>query len=59
MIELRWCSPCGQEQPFEVPDCQDGHGEDCLDLACVECGHAVVAGFQSPVEAAGLDLVAA
>ena len=42
--DLRWCVPCGGEQPFEVPPCDDGHGEDCLDLACVVCGHAVVVG---------------
>jgi hypothetical protein len=40
----RWCVPCAAEQPFEVPPCEDGHGEDCLDLACVECGHAIVVG---------------
>jgi hypothetical protein len=42
---VRWCSPCGSEQLFEVPPCEDGHGEDCLDLSCVECGHAVVVGI--------------
>ncbi len=41
---VRWCSPCGDEQLFEVPPCEDGHGEDCVDLACVECGHAIVVG---------------
>ncbi len=39
-----WCPPCGSEQLFEVPPCEDGHGEDCLDLACVVCGHAIVVG---------------
>ena len=41
---VRWCSPCGSEQLFEVPPCEDGHGEDCLDLACAQCGAAVVVG---------------
>jgi len=27
-----------------MPPCQDDHGFDCLDLACVECGHAIVVG---------------
>ncbi len=45
---LRWCAPCGGTQLFEVPPCEDGHGEDCLDLACVECGHAVVVGLWLP-----------
>jgi len=43
-VAVRWCTPCASEQLFEVPPCDDGHGEDCLDLACVECGHAVVVG---------------
>lgn len=42
---VRWCSPCGGETLFEVPPCEDGHGEDCLDLSCVDCGHAVVVGI--------------
>ena len=41
---IRWCAPCEGEQVFEVPPCEDGHGQDCLDLACVECGHAIVVG---------------
>ena len=40
----RFCVVCVEEQHFEVPPCEDGHGEDCLDLACVVCGHAVVVG---------------
>ena len=42
---LRWCSPCGDETFFELPPCEDGHGEDCLDLACAECGSAVTVGL--------------
>lgn len=45
MFEMRFCGPCGDDRPFEVPPCEDGHGLDCLDLACVECGHAIVVGF--------------
>ena len=45
-VAVRWCAPCASEQLFEVPPCDDGHGEDCLDLACVECGHAVIVGVQ-------------
>lgn len=41
-VEMRWCSDCATETAFELPPCEDGHGEDCLDLACVECGHAIV-----------------
>jgi hypothetical protein len=43
-LVLRWCSGCRAEQEFEVPPCEDGHGDDCLDLACVVCGGAVVLG---------------
>jgi hypothetical protein len=43
-VTYHWCSPCGEERVFEVPPCEDGHGLDCLDLSCVECGHAIVVG---------------
>ena len=42
--DLRWCAQCSDERPFEVPPCEDGHGLDCLDLSCVDCGHAIVVG---------------
>jgi len=41
-VEIRWCSGCATETMFEVPPCEDGHGEDCLDLACLDCGLAIV-----------------
>ena len=43
----RWCSECREETAFEVPPCEDGHGLDCFDLACVECGAAVVLGLHA------------
>ncbi len=45
MTTHRWCSDCCDVTVFEVPPCQDGHGEDCLDLACIDCGSAVVLGL--------------
>ncbi len=45
---LYWCSPCGAEQFFDSPPCEDGHGEECLDLACTVCGHAIVVGVVYP-----------
>ena len=42
--DLRWCASCEGERAFEVPPCEDGHGLDCIDLACVDCGHAMVLG---------------
>lgn len=44
-MEMRWCAECKDETAFEVPPCVDGHGVDCLDLACVECGFAIVLGL--------------
>ncbi|GAC1440934.1 MAG: hypothetical protein NVSMB55_07350 [Mycobacteriales bacterium] len=41
-VEIRWCATCATDSLFEQPPCEDGHGEDCLDLACVECGHGIV-----------------
>ncbi len=42
---LRDCARCERQRLFEVPTCQDGHGAECPELACVECGEAVWAGF--------------
>jgi hypothetical protein len=38
------CSTCGDERPFEQPPCTDGHGPDCLEQACVDCGMAILVG---------------
>ena len=35
------CPDCRSEQLFVMPPCEDGHGLDCVDLACVECGFAL------------------
>jgi hypothetical protein len=45
----RWCSDCSDVTVFEMPPCEDGHGDDCLDLVCVDCGCAVVVGHASDV----------
>ncbi len=57
--DLRWCAECKDERPFEVPPCEDGHGLDCLDLACVDCGHAVVVGVLVDDEVVVVELAAA
>lgn len=44
MILTRHCSVCGDERAFEQPPCEDGHGPDCPEFACVECGLALVVG---------------
>lgn len=40
-MDVRFCGECKDERVFEVPPCEDGHGLDCVDLACVECGFAL------------------
>ena len=40
--ETRWCPSCADHTAFEQPLCEDGHGADCLDLACTLCGLAIV-----------------
>ena len=47
----RWCSDCADVTAFLLPPCADGHGEDCLDLACADCGAAVVLGLHEDAEA--------
>ncbi len=46
--ELRTCPSCRAERPFEAPPCPDGHGADCAELACVECGTALLVGPPVP-----------
>jgi hypothetical protein len=38
-----YCAGCRAEREFEAPPCAEGHGDDCPDLACVECGLAMFA----------------
>jgi deoxyinosine 3'endonuclease (endonuclease V) len=40
-VDYRYCSACNRKQLFETPECVDGHGADCPDRACVECGTAL------------------
>ena len=49
-VEFRWCSTCESKQLFEQPPCDDGHGYDCYDLACVTCGSALVIGLSEPTD---------
>lgn len=51
----RHCSACGEERRFERPPCRDGHGADCPELSCADCGHALlIAGIPEPAETIGL-----
>ncbi|WP_250290849.1 hypothetical protein, partial [Frankia sp. CiP1_Cm_nod1] len=42
------CPRCGDERGFEQPPCADGHGVDCPDRACVDCGTALFVGPGQP-----------
>ena len=57
--DLRWCAECADERPFEVPPCEEGHGADCLDLACVDCGAAIVVGVLVTDQVVVVELAAA
>ncbi|MEJ5945445.1 hypothetical protein WDZ17_09090 [Pseudokineococcus basanitobsidens] len=38
------CSVCGRAVPHELVECVDGHGEDCPDRVCTDCGSVLVVG---------------
>jgi hypothetical protein len=40
--QLRPCPSCGEERAFEAPPCPDGHGPECAELACRDCGAALL-----------------
>lgn len=40
--ELRHCADCGNDGPFEVPLCVDGHDGDCPERLCENCGAALL-----------------
>jgi hypothetical protein len=40
--QLRPCPSCGEERAFETPPCADGHGPDCAERACRDCGAALL-----------------
>lgn len=47
-VVLRWCTTCAAETTFEQPVCDDNHGADCPEWSCVECGDALLLGFDLP-----------
>ncbi|MDQ1679712.1 MAG: hypothetical protein QOI42_571 [Frankiaceae bacterium] len=47
MVRFLPCPTCADEQPFDQPGCQDGHGRDCPEWFCRACGEAIV--VDSPV----------
>ena len=47
MSTYRLCLSCGDERRFDCPPCLDGHGAECPELACVDCGAALLIDPQS------------
>ena len=45
---VRFCTTCRGDTAFEQPGCIDGHGVECPEWVCVECGDAVLVGFVLP-----------
>ena len=45
------CPECGGERPFVQPPCADGHGAECPERSCTECGAAVFVGPLPSVKA--------
>ena len=45
---LRRCPCCGDERAFDTPPCTDGHGTECAELACRDCGTALLLGPVTP-----------
>lgn len=41
LTDVHPCPDCGDERPFEQPPCADGHGPDCAEWVCVDCGTAL------------------
>ncbi|MGB8963884.1 MAG: hypothetical protein WCC38_18245 [Pseudonocardiaceae bacterium] len=47
MIDL-CCPECAAVQAFEQPPCVDGHGADCPEWFCLDCGTAVL--IDAPIQ---------
>jgi hypothetical protein len=41
MIEV-YCPDCAELEVFEQPPCVDGHGVDCPEWLCLNCGTALL-----------------
>lgn len=48
-----WCTTCGDDVAFEQPGCLDGHGTDCPEWVCTQCGAALLVGFAYPETGGG------
>ncbi len=41
------CRNCARTTEFEQPPCPDGHGSDCPEWYCTECGAATFVGWSA------------
>jgi len=39
------CRNCARRTEFEQPPCPDGHGQECPEWYCTECGAATLIGW--------------
>ncbi|MEJ7702577.1 MAG: hypothetical protein WKF47_02350 [Geodermatophilaceae bacterium] len=42
IASIQWCTTCSRDGSFEQPVCSEGHGADCPEWFCIDCGLAVV-----------------
>lgn len=49
---VRHCPGCTAEREFVQPPCADGHGSECPEWMCVECGTALLVQFDPDPEPA-------
>jgi hypothetical protein len=52
MLLLR-CPECRDDRTFEQPLCDDGHGVDCPEWLCVECGYGMLLATYPEIEQPG------
>jgi hypothetical protein len=41
LIAAADCPLCGHANALVLPDCTEGHGADCPDRVCLDCGSAL------------------
>jgi hypothetical protein len=41
LIAAEDCPLCGHSSTLVAPDCSEGHGADCPDRICLDCGTAL------------------
>ena len=40
--QLRQCPCCADVRDFEAPPCAEGHGPECAERVCLDCGTALL-----------------